>query len=63
MTMTQWARALRALREKHSAKVAEGCELTDHGNGYYSLADRNRNCIICTWNLDAIRDILVDRHI
>lgn len=63
MTMTQWARVLRALREKHIAKVSDGSELIARGNGYYSLVDKNQNCVFYTWDLNAIRDILVDRHI
>lgn len=60
MTKTDWNKAVRAMREKGCAKLKSGYTVYNRGQGFYSLVTADGNTVICTWNLEEIKEICVD---
>lgn len=60
MTKTDWNKAVRAMREKGSAKLKSGSTLHSRGQGFYSLVAADGNTVVCTCNLKEIEEICVD---
>ncbi|WP_395150614.1 hypothetical protein [uncultured Allofournierella sp.] len=60
MTKTDWNKAVRAMRDKGCAKLKSGSQLLYRGQGCYSLVGADGNTVVCTYNLEEIKEICVD---
>lgn len=62
MTLTEWKKAVRVLREGKDFTAKNGVEILQYMGRYgteYSVRDPGSGTIIATWDLMRIKDILV----
>lgn len=62
MTLTEWKKAVRVLHEGKGFTTKDGVEILQHMGRYgteYSVRAPGYGCIIATWDLMQIKDILV----
>ena len=60
MTNAQFRKTVDKLRKYGVVKLDSGCELIRWSNGDVSLRAADGNCVVCTDNLNFIREILDD---
>lgn len=65
MTNAQWRKAVELLQKGKTVWIDDQCIIVpwvDHNGNVtdYSLRTDEGNCIICTWNLDHIKRIVVE---